>query len=120
MQSLKAEKEIVVISFTAAYQDGILSCTNGTKDPFPPLPHQKVIRIESDDVTFVYQHFLEHVRQRSDQPRRFPDLQSLRTWFDAKQIETLEERARQGIFVRMTDDEVALALSKLPQQTPNG
>jgi hypothetical protein len=118
LASLKAEKEGVVIAFTAVFQNDILSCTNNTKAPVDVLPHHKVIRIESNDVAFLHQNFIEQLEQRTDQPHRFPDLQALQTWFDSNALETLEDKVRRGLWVRMSDFEVAVAKRSLLKSPP--
>jgi hypothetical protein len=108
-----AVKEKVLIAFTAVFENEIESFTNEAATFFKPLPYHRVNRIESDDVAFVYQSFVQHLTRRIDKPRQFADLQSLREWFDAEQFAIFEERVRTGIFVRMSDYEVTVARSKL-------
>ncbi len=105
--------ERVTIVFTAVFQSGSLSYTN-TKSAFDPLPKQEVVRLATPDPAFIYQRFLEHLRQRPEPPHRFSDQSSLQHWFDSNQIETFEDRVRRGLFVRMSDNEVELAQHKLP------
>ena len=52
--------------------------------------------------SFIYQQFLSHVHRRRDQPREFPTLESLRCWFDDRQVKRFEERVRRRLFVPMT------------------
>jgi hypothetical protein len=119
MPSLNAEKEGIVIAFTAVFQNQILSCANNPKTFLDSLPNHRVVRIESTDAAFIHEHFVEHLKQRMDQPRRFPDLQSLQAWFDSNASTVFEERVRQGKFARMSDYEVEVARSKLPPRHPN-
>lgn len=106
------DKEHITISFTAVFQNEVLSCNN-SKSPFEPLPNHTVVRVESNDVAFIYEQFVEHRKQRTDPPRRFPDLQSLQAWFDATALETFEDRVRRGTWIRMSDYEVAAARRKM-------
>ena len=113
IQSQQAEREHVIIAFTAVFQNEILSCTNRTTPSDDVLPNHKVIRIESDDVVFLHQKFVELLGQRSDQPRRFDDLPALQNWFDAHKIEIFEDKVRRGLWVRMSDYEVEKARREL-------
>jgi hypothetical protein len=114
MPALEREKESVIIAFTAIYDGEILSCTNNMNQAVEPLPNHNVIRIESQDVAFLYQKFVEELKQRMEQPRRFFDLQALQTWFDANAREIFEDKVRRGLWVRMSDYEVVVARRKLP------
>lgn len=106
------DKEHVTISFTAVFENEVLSCNN-SKSSFEPLPNHTVVRVESNDVAFIYQQFVDHRKQRTDPPRHFPDLQSLQAWFDAIALETFEDRVRRGTWIRMSDYEVAVARRKM-------
>ena len=112
MPTVGSEKEAVVFSFTAVFPNEILSCTNHV-DFLEPIPNHRVIRLKSDDVGFIYEQFIHHLKQRSDSPRRFPDLPSLAAWFDANAIELFEYRVRHGAWVRMSDYEVEKARKEL-------
>lgn len=116
--AINADKEKVSISFTAVFEHDVLSFSNITATPFESLPHHKVIRIESNDITVMYQNFVQHLAKRADKPRPFVDLPSLQAWFDAEQLAILEDRVRKGIFVRMSDHEVEVALGNLPPGHP--
>jgi hypothetical protein len=113
------DRESVVIAFTAVFEHELLSCGNNTKTPYDSLPHHKVVRIASNDVASIYQHFVALLKQRAEQPRRFPDLPSLQSWFDSNALEIFEDRVRRGLYIRMSDDEVAIARRKLPPPLPN-
>ena len=116
--AIEAEREKVLISFTAVFENEIQSFSNETTTPFESLPHHTVTRIELNDAGGMYEKFVEHLAQRTDKPRHFPDLESLRAWNDAEKLAVFEERVRQGKFVRMSDYEVTIARSKLPANHP--
>ncbi len=107
----------IVIAFTAVFENGNFSCTNN-KSAFDPLKESRVVRVKSYDVKFIYQQFLEHVRERKDAPRRFSDLESLRQWFDASQVKVWEERVRRRLFLPMSDAEVEAAKAVKALGTP--
>ena len=71
--SLQAERETLVVSFTAVFADGAFSCTNNP-ETFEPVPNHSVVRFKSGDVAFIYGQFVERLNQRSDAPREFADL----------------------------------------------
>jgi hypothetical protein len=116
---LDVDRESLVIAFTAVFEHGAMSCTNKTKTPYDSVPHHKVVRIPSKDVASIYQRFVELLKQRGEQPRRFPDLQSLKTWFDSNAREVFEDRVSRGLYILMSDDEVAAAQRKLPPPLQN-
>jgi hypothetical protein len=113
------EKEGVVISFTVALEDGILSCTNSAEALSDSLPNHEIVRLQSEDVAVIHKGLIEHPRLRVGQRRRFVDLLSLQAWFDSNAVEVFEDRVRRGIFLRMSDYEVAIARRKLPPPLPN-
>jgi len=94
------------IAFTAVYERGTLNCTN-SRTGFDRLPEHEISRVDSYDAEYIYTQFLEQLRRRTELPRTFSDLGSLKTWYDEKQIKTFEEKVRRGLFVPMTDQEVA-------------
>ena len=106
------EQEIVVIAFTAVFQNETFSCTNH-QDFMEPVPHHNVVRLQSNDVAFIYKQFFQHLKQRADSPRHFMDLPSLRAWFDANAQEIFEFRVQRGSWVRMSEFEVEVARRKL-------
>lgn len=114
MPALEREKEGIVIAFTAVFDREILSCTNNMSQAVETLPNHKVFRIESQDVGFLHQKFVEQIKQRMEQPHYFTDLQALKTWFDANALEIFEDKVQRGLWVRMSDYEVAVARRKLP------
>jgi len=116
---LDADKEQVTIVFTAVFERGNVSYTNNNS-PFGSLPHHDVFRLSSDDVGLMYRKFAEHLKSRTEPPRRFPDDDSLRRWFDANQMEIFEDRVQRGIFIRMSDGEVETVRKKLPPPLPEG
>jgi hypothetical protein len=114
--SLDSEKEALTIAFTAVFESQALSCTNGPQTPLNSLPNHKIARIKSNDAAAVYRHFLELLNQRGDRPRHFPDLSSLRAWFDSNALQIFEHNVRRGLLVRMSDYEVEVAQRKLPPE----
>jgi hypothetical protein len=104
----------IVIAFTAAFERGTLSCTNN-KMSFDPLPENQVVRIDSYDVIFIHQQFQNLLEKNRETPREFPDHESLRQWFDARQIAAFEERVHRRIFIQMTEQEVAEAKARMAQ-----
>jgi hypothetical protein len=115
---VSTDREHVVIAFTAAFREGVLSYTNKAKTPFDSVPRHTVVRLQSDDTAALYQRFVEHLKQLNEPPRCFPDLPSLQAWFDSDAMEVFEYRVRQRLFIRMSDDEAAAALRKLPPPLP--
>lgn len=112
IQNLEDIRNTIVISFTALLEQGSLSCTTNQK-AFDPPPGHEVIRLASHDVAHVYEQFRQHLQSRTQSPRTFPDLESLRQWHDARQVEAFEERVRRRLFLPMTDGEVAAARAQL-------
>jgi hypothetical protein len=98
----------IIITFTAAFKDHDFSCTN-TRKTFDPLPETRVLRVHSYEVNFIYQEFSKALQRYKETPRQFADLDSTRQWFDARQQKAFEERVKRGLFVRMSDQEVAAA-----------
>lgn len=111
-RSQRREINQIRISFTAAFESGSFSCTNAKKT-FDSLEESEVLRLDSYDVNFIYQKFLQNVQPREETPREFPDLDSLRQWFDARQVKLFEQRVRRGLFVPMSPAEVAAAQAQL-------
>jgi hypothetical protein len=112
--STGVEVNNIIIAFTAGFEQGSLSCTNHLK-AFDPPSENEVIRVASYDVNFIHQQFLNHLQQRKETPRVFPNLDSLRQWCDTRQITAFEERARRRLFIPMTEQEVAAAKTRLAQ-----
>ena len=108
------ELNTVVIAFTAAFEDGCLSCTNAKK-AFDPPSDSQVIRLNACDVLFMHQQFLQQLRQRQETPQEFPSLESLRRWFDSRQIKSFEERVQRRLFIPMTWPEVEVAKRRLQE-----
>lgn len=107
----------IVIAFTATFEKGSLSCTNNKK-AFDPPDENEVIRFAPCDVNFIYQQFQQQLQKRPETPRHFPDTESLRRWFDARQVKTFEERAGRRLFIPMTSQEVATAKARLLSGSP--
>jgi hypothetical protein len=110
---INADKEHLTIAFTAVFQERTLSYTN-TKFGFDSLAQREVIRCPSSDVASLYQAFSNRLKQCSESPRHFPDLHSLRTWFDSNAGEAFEDRVRRRLYIRMNDEEVEAARRKVP------
>ena len=112
MPSLQSEKENVVISFTAVFPNEVFSCTNHV-DFLEPVTNQNVLRLKSDDAGYIHEQFMDHLKQRKNSPRHFPNLQSIQEWFDSNALATFEFRVRRGAWVRMSDFEVEKARREL-------
>jgi hypothetical protein len=112
-----AELVNVVIAFTAVLSNEVFSCTNNPNPTFNHIPTNKVIRMKSNDVAAIYRAFVDELKKRTYQPRSFNDLESLKAWFDEDAVEVFEDNVRRGIWVRMSDYEVARAKRDLPQQS---
>jgi hypothetical protein len=106
-----------VVAFTAVFEDEVLSCTNNPSPTFNQIPTNKVVRMKSNDVEAIYRAFVDELKKRAQQPRRFDDLNSLKAWFDSNAVEVFEDNVRRGIWVRMSDYEVAVAKRNLPKQS---
>jgi len=114
--SNRQENEIH-IKFTAMFEDGSVSCTNNKKS-FDTFDESDVTYLDSFDVKFIHQQFLQRLQQRKDTPRQFQDIESLREWFDARQHRTFEERTRRRLYLPMSDAEVAAAQARLQSGAP--
>jgi hypothetical protein len=114
---INADRERVTVAVTAVFEEGSFSCSNG-KSPSERLPGQRVVRVASDDVAAMYEMFKKHLANCSGTPRRFPDDDSLRQWFDSNQLRFFEDQVRRGALIRMTDNEVEVARRKLPPALP--
>lgn len=106
----------LVITFTAVFEKDSLSCTNH-RLAFDSPRVQRVIRLKSYEVPVIYQRFQEELRQRPDKPRPFPNTESLREWFDARQIEDFDDRVRRRLFIPMTEPEIKAAWAVLQRGT---
>lgn len=109
------ERVGVVVAFTAVFANDVFSCTNNPNPSFNHIPTHKVIRIKSNDLAAIYRTFIDELNKRSEQPRCFKDASSLQAWFDSNALEIFEDNVRRGIWVRMSDYEVAVAKRALPQ-----
>ncbi len=112
-------KEMVSVVFacTAVFANEVFSCTNNPSPTFNNIPTNKVIRIKSNDVAVIYGAFVDALKKRADQPRPFDNLDSLKAWFDSNALEIFEDNVRRGIWVRMSDYELAVAKRDLPPQS---
>ena len=115
--SRRAEINEIVIAFTAVFEHRSLSCTNRRKS-FDSPDAGEVIRLDSYDVPLIYRRFREELQRRPDSPRAFPDLESLRQWFDARQLKHFEDRVRRRLFIPMTNPEIAAARAALQSAGP--
>ncbi len=102
----------ITIAFTAVYEDGSVSCTNN-KRTFDPVDPGTIIRLNSYNVTEIYQRFQEELKRRRDTPRAFPDIESLRQWFDTRQIKNFKDWVERRLFIQMTESEIAAARAAL-------
>jgi hypothetical protein len=114
---ISAEREHIMIAFTAVFGGQLFSCTNNNS-PFEAMPQHEVVRVKSDEVRIISRTFTERLASRAETPQQFADEASLRAWFDANQIAVFEYRVRTGLFVKMTDAEVEAARRKLPLRLP--
>lgn len=96
------------ITVTAMFENGSLSCTNN-RISFDSFDESDITYLNSFDVKVIYQKFLERVQRRKGTPRQFPDIESLRQWFDARQWRLFEERVRRRLYLPMTEAEAANA-----------
>jgi hypothetical protein len=110
--STSAEVIHITIAFTAAFEQGYLSCTNSNKR-FDPPSENEVIQVDSYDVNFIHQQFQNHLQQRKEVPRAFPDQESLRQSYDARHLAAFEERARRRLYIPMTEQEVVAAKARV-------
>jgi hypothetical protein len=114
---LKKTVDTVVVSFTAYFENGVLSCINNRKT-FDTTPDHTVVCTTTDDPAIAYQRFVQALRARRDQPRIFPDFDSLRACSDAELVKQFEARVRRGLYVKMTDAEVEEARRNMPPPLP--
>jgi hypothetical protein len=105
---VNADCELITVALTVAFERGTLSYTN-SKNAFDPLPHQKVVRLSSASPEPMYQRLREATGRRAERPRHFPDLESLKKWFDEMQDAAFQERAQRRLFLRMSDGEAEAA-----------
>jgi hypothetical protein len=114
----RAETNQIIIAFTAVFDDGTsLTCTNHKK-AFDTLAESNVIRLDSNDAVFIHQRFLQELQLRNQTPRTFPDVDSLRRWYDNHQQKLLEERVNRRLFLPATEKEVAAARRRFESKAP--
>ena len=111
---INRDRKTVVVSFTAVFREKTVSYANKTRSPFEAVENHEVFGVATDDVAVIYQRFADHLKRQKEEPRSFPDLQSLQSWFDSDKREVFEQRVRRGYFIPMTDAEVAALRGKLP------
>jgi len=109
---INADKEVITVVFTVAFERGCLAYTSG-RHFFDSAPNNVVVRISSADPFAAYQQLIDDLRERMNSPRRFADVSLLQDWFDQSTLETFRERVRRGLFLRMTDAEVEAALRRV-------
>jgi hypothetical protein len=103
---VQGEVNEIIIAMTAVFESRSFSCTNNRK-AFDTLGDSEVLRLNSYDVKFIHQQFLQQLQKRAASPRQFPDVESLQKWFDARQLKNFEERVQRRLFVPMSETEVA-------------
>jgi hypothetical protein len=114
-----SDKENIGIAFTAVFRREVLICTTCQYYLDPPR-HHRVIRYATDDPEFLYQRFLERLKQHPEPPREFPDVHSLQAWFDSNALEVFEHQVQRGLFIQMSEAEVDGARRSLPPPLPKG
>lgn len=110
---LNREVETVVTAF-AAYFEGNALCVTNHPRVFDTVPGSTVIRMPTGDAAAMCERIGAAIRVRKTEPRAFPDVVLLRESFDAELIREFEARVRRGLFVRMTEDEIAEARRSMP------
>jgi len=116
-EPVNKEKEEIVVAFSAAFPIGSLSCSNA-RGGFEPNPDEQVTRNYTDDVFALYETFLNALKQKSAQPLTFSTPEQMRQLFDERLIKRFENRVKRGLFVKMTDEEIAEARRKIPPPLP--
>jgi len=97
---------------TVVFGQGSLNYTNAKRVFDPPTGHE-VIRLSSDSPKILYQQLQQHLTGYSEPPSAFPDIESLRRWFDERQKDAFGEWVDRRLFIRMSDAEVQAAQRKL-------
>lgn len=110
--SRRQELNNIRIAFTAVLGNRTLTCTNRSPT-FDSANTGKVVTIASYDVPVIFNRFREELERCSGKPRSFPDTESLRQWSDSLKMKSFEDRVRRGLFVRMTESEIAAAKADL-------
>ena len=113
---INREQEQVVIWFTSVFDKAIVSCTNSRRS-FDPVKGEKGARVSTDDPALVHAKLISLCRSQKGSPRTFADEPSIRDWFDGYVTRTFQSRASRGLFVKMTEDEIAEARSRMPPRT---
>lgn len=116
-EPVNKDKEVTVAVFTAAYPIGSLSCSNA-RGGFEPNPDEQVIRIRTGDVFALYDTFLNALKRKPEQPLTFSTPVQMQQLFDERLIKRFENRVARGLFVKMTDEEIAEARRKKPPPLP--
>jgi hypothetical protein len=113
----RKELNRIRLSFTAASENDTLTCVNRSAT-FDARDSGRVVSVNSSDVRKIYQRFREELQQCPEAPRSFPDLESLREWFDSRAIKSLDDCVRRRLFIRLTEPEVAAARANLERNAP--
>lgn len=100
------------IGFSSSFGNGVLSYTNQWLS-FDGDPKNEVVRLRSYDAEDIHRQFEVHLSRRNETPREFSDVAALREWFDANQISYFERQLQRGLYIRMTDQEIAVAKDRL-------
>ncbi|MFN7140400.1 MAG: hypothetical protein ACK4UN_13770 [Limisphaerales bacterium] len=110
--------EATTIAFTAALENGKLTCTNDKG--FDGLRLHSIVYLASASPRTIHQRFVRELGRYREKPRQFSDLSSLKKWSDEQQLALFEDRVNRGLFVPLTDAEVEVARGKMPPPLPGG
>ena len=113
----RKELNRIRLSFTAVSENDTLTCVNRSAT-FDARDSGRVVSVNSSDVGKIYQRFREELQQCPEAPRSFSDLESLREWFDARAIKSLDDCVRRRLFIRLTESEVAAARANSERNAP--
>lgn len=98
--------ESIAIGFTAAFEKGGVSFVN-YKQRYDDLPGRESVLIRSNDPAVIYERFTSHLKTERRQLRVFASCDEARVRLDEATLEAFEARVERGLFVRMSDEEVA-------------
>jgi hypothetical protein len=108
--------ENITIAFSRIYKDTVVSSSNN-KHSFDPANGEEVIRLRSEEVGVLHSALARKCAGKAEASQVFADDATLRAWFDRHQITTFESRVRRGLFVKMTEQEIAAARAQLNRPT---
>jgi hypothetical protein len=114
---INAIRETTVVGMTAAFETGSLSFTN-SRNRFDPLSGREAVLVKADDPAVIYDRFVSYLSRRPQPPRVFAGCDAVRQWLDECRLESFEARVARGLFVRMTDEEVAQARQMMGNGSP--